>query len=57
MDEGVPSGAESLADDCPFVAELIMQEIQFLLLLEGPLVLGEGGIQVVVIAAFLSVYR
>lgn len=53
----VPTGAESLADDCPFVAQLIMQKIQFLLFLEGPLVLGEGRIEVVVIAAFLSVYR
>lgn len=53
----VPIGAEPLADDCPFVAEFVMEEVQFLLLLEGPLVLGEGGIEVVVIAVFLSIYR
>ena len=53
----VPSGAESLADDCPFVAELIMEEIQLLLFLEGPLIPGERRVEVVVIPACLSLYR
>jgi hypothetical protein len=47
---GVPSEAEAIADDRPFIAQLIMQLEQFFFLLELPILAIETGIEVVVVA-------
>jgi hypothetical protein len=45
------AGVQALTDDSPSVAQLVVQSVQVALLLEAPVVSGQGGVELVVVPA------
>lgn len=54
MEVWVPAEAESIADDRPFIAKLIMQLEQFFFLLKGPILAIEGRVEVIVVSEWMK---
>ena len=54
MEVWVPAETESIADDHPFIAKLIMQLEQFFFLLKGPILAIEGRVEVIVVSEWMK---
>ncbi len=54
MEGELPACAQSLTDDCPFIAELVVQFEQFFLLPQSPIFAIKTGIQVVVVSEVMK---